>query len=236
MRRRPSPEAGPPLSSEPVSFSQRLHDEAAPIWTAIFTHPFLRALVDGTLPIESFRYFLAQDYRYLEAFGRAVALALAKAPDTTALHRLVARVTTPIERPLHAHLLDLAGLSADEVEALEPAPANLAYMNHLLATAALGDAGVAAAALLPCPWTYHLIGERMAEWGTPREPLYAEWASFYASGMLAESTRAWRELVDEAAATASEAECRAMRRAFLRSSRYEYLFWDAAYRREGWPV
>jgi thiaminase (transcriptional activator TenA) len=40
-------------------------------------------------------------------------------------------------------------------------------MNHMLATAALGDLGTSAAALLPCPWTYHTIGERLAELGTP---------------------------------------------------------------------
>jgi thiaminase/transcriptional activator TenA len=27
-----------------------------------------------------------------------------------------------------------------------------------------------------------------------------------------------------------------MRQAFLTSSRYEYMFWDGAFRREGWPV
>jgi thiaminase/transcriptional activator TenA len=109
-------------------------------------------------------------------------------------------------------------------------------MNHMLATAALGDLGTTAAALLPCPWSYHLIGERLAELGTPRHPVYAEWASFYTSGMLAESTRAWRGFVDEAAEQAGAPLLAAMRRAFQRSSRYEYLFWDAAYRQEQWPV
>jgi thiaminase/transcriptional activator TenA len=218
------------------SFSAQLHEEATPIWEAIFRHPFLAGIIDGSLPLENFRYFVAQDYRYLEAFARAVALALAKAPDGPAMRILSARVLTPIERPLHVRLFELVNLTIDEAEALEPAPVNLAYMNHMLSTAALGDTGTTAAALLPCPWSYHAIGERLTELGTPRHPVYAEWASFYTSGMLAESTRAWRAAVDEAGAVAGAPLREAMRRAFMRSSHYEYLFWDAAYRREQWPV
>lgn len=217
-------------------FSAQLHAEAAPVWAAIFRHPFLRELVDGTLPLASFRYFLAQDYVYLGAFGRAVALALAKAPDDATMRRLGPRVPTPIERPLHVRLFAIAGLTIAAVEAAEPAPTNVAYMNHMLVTAALADPGTTAAALLPCPWTYHAIGERLVELGVPKHPVYAEWAAFYAEGMLAESTRAWRDFVDDAATVAGPQQREAMRRAFLRSSQYEYLFWDAAYRREGWPV
>ncbi|HEY7293688.1 MAG TPA: thiaminase II [Dehalococcoidia bacterium] len=218
------------------SFADELRAEAAPIWDAIFRHPFLLELVDGTLPLESFRYFLAQDYLYLGAFGRAVALLLARAPDDVTMRRLGPRVPTPIERPLHQRLFDRAGLTVAAVEGAEPAPANTAYMNHMLVTAALGDTPAAAAALLPCPWIYHTMGERLAELGTPRQPLYAEWAAFYSEGLLAESAAAWRSFVDDAAAVAGPATRAAMRRAFLRSCRYEFLFWDAAYRQEGWPV
>jgi thiaminase/transcriptional activator TenA len=35
---------------------------------------------------------------------------------------------------------------------------------------------------------------------------------------------------------ASPSELDAMRQAFLTSSRYEYMFWEAAYRREQWPL
>ena len=47
---------------------------------------------------------------------------------------------------------------------------------------------------------------------------------------------AWRDFVDQMAENASPAELEAMRTAFLPSSRYEYMFWDAAYNRQQWPV
>jgi len=44
---------------------------------------------------------------------------------------------------------------------MEPAPTNRAYINHLRSTATRGSVGDAAAALLPCPGTYHEIGQRL---------------------------------------------------------------------------
>ena len=43
------------------SFSEELRIEAEPIWRKIFNHPFLKEIKDGTLPLETFRYYLAQD-------------------------------------------------------------------------------------------------------------------------------------------------------------------------------
>ena len=60
-------------------FSSLLRAEADPIWQRIFVNPFLKELRQGTLPIEKFRFYLAQDYLYLEGFARTVAVALALA-------------------------------------------------------------------------------------------------------------------------------------------------------------
>lgn len=214
------------------SFSEQLRQEALPLWERIYRHPFLREVKAGTLPLERFRYYLAQDFHYLEAFGRAVSIALGKAPDSATLELLAQRVLTPIERPLHRKLMELVELSPQEAEALGPAPTTLAYANHMLTTAFTRGLGPTAAALLPCPWTYHGLGDVLA---TPvPHPVYEEWAAFYRSGSLANSVQAWRHFVDAVAADAGATEREAMRRAFLTSSRYELLFWQMGYAMERW--
>ncbi len=215
------------------SFSEQLRAEAEPIWRRIFAHPFLREIKDGTLPLETFQYYLGQDYLYLEGFARSVAIALAKAPDSETLEDLAKRVLTPIERPLHHRLLTAAGLSLEEVQRVKASPANAGYVNHMLATANREGLGPTAAALLPCPWTYHLLREEL---GQSEHPLYGQWTSFYVSGLLEDSVAAWRSFVDRQAREAGAEELEAMRQSFVTSSRYEYMFWDAAYRREQWPV
>ena len=217
----------------PESFSEQLKAEAQPIWRRIFAHPFLREIKDETLPLEKFRYYLTQDYLYLEGFARTVAMALAKAPDAGTLEELSRRVLTPVERPLHHQLLEAAGISQDYIREVGRSPTNTAYVNHMMVTAALYGLGPTAAALLPCPWTYHDLKDEV---GPSEHPLYSQWTGFYVAGLLQDSVNAWRGFVDAAAAEAGPAEREAMRQAFLTSSRYEYMFWDMAYRMETWPV
>ncbi|MBI4339598.1 MAG: thiaminase II [Chloroflexi bacterium] len=214
------------------SFSEELKNEAQPIWDRIFLHPFLAEAREGRLPLEKFRYYLLQDFHYLEGFARTVAIALGKAPDSDSVEALAKRVLTPIERPLHRQLLDSVGISPEEAAKAEPSPTNLAYTNHMLVTAFQHGLGPTAAALLPCPWTYHHLGSVLGEID---HPVYGPWAAFYLTGALEHSVQAWRGFVDQVGAAASPAEREAMRRAFLASSRYELLFWDMAYTMERWP-
>ena len=221
------------IDTIPERLSSVLRREVDPIWKGIFDNPFLEELQNGTLPLEKFRYYLAQDYLYLEAFARAVALALARAPESTEMALLAPRISTPVERSLHRALMPLAGLTEEAVEATKPAPTNLAYMNHMTVTAARGSLGETAAALLPCPWSYHEIGKLL---GPVRHPVFSRWAAPYLENFLEESTAAWRELVDHEARRGSDSDRSAMSAAFHRSSRYEHMFWRMAYQQESWPV
>ena len=215
------------------SFSESLRQEALPIWESIFAHPFLEEIEAAELPLEKFRYYVEQDYHYLAGFGQVVATALSKAPDTRTLRRLTRRITTPVERPLHGKMFELLEMNEAAVETVPLSPTNMAYINHMQTAASMGGVGEAAAALLPCPWTYHEIGERIA---VHEHPIYSYWAQPYRDGLLKESTAAWREVVDEYAANGGPATREAMRSAFITSSRYEFMFWTMAYNMESWPV
>ena len=215
------------------NFSDELKIAAAPIWEKIFKHPFLVAIKNGSLPIETFRYYLTQDYLYLEGFARTVAMALAKAPDSETLEELSHRVLTPVERPLHHKLLAEAEVTLTSIYEAGPSPTNTAYVNHMIKTASLYGLGPTAAALLPCPWTYHLLKDEV---GASDHPLSSQWTEFYVAGFLENSVAAWRKFVDQAALTAGPGELNDMRRAFITSSQYEYMFWEAALSRESWPI
>lgn len=215
-----------------LRFSEELRRDLDSVWERIFSHPFLKEVQAGTLPLEKFRYYVIQDYHYLEGFGRTVSIALSKGPDTETLRKLVRRVTTPIERPLHARMFELLEIEQEEVDRVGPSPTNLGYVNHMITTAASGGVGEAAAALLPCPWSYHELGNRLS---LPDHPVYNAWVEAYHSGILEESTAAWRDLVDTFAEECGPTVRESMWQAFLTSSRYEYLFWTMAYNMETWP-
>ena len=103
-------------------FSDRLWQAASSISASISKHPFLLELQDGTLPVEKFRFYIKQDYLYLGVFGRAAAAALAMAPDDETARKLLLRVSTPVERPLHKDLFDQLGITSDEISRIAPAP------------------------------------------------------------------------------------------------------------------
>ena len=198
-------------------------------------HPFVRGLAEGTLPADPFRHFVRQDYVFLLRYVQALALAAARAPTAAVAGRLagVARETAEGELALHRAYAAEWDISEEELEHEPPARTTLAYTDFLLRTAALGDFGEAAAALLPCMWGYSELGRRLAAQPRSPEERYARWIDTYAAEGFAELAAWCRDVVDGAAAEASEATRERMREAFRVSSRYELAFWDAAWRLEG---
>jgi len=51
-----------------------------PIYAEIVRLPFLRGLIDGTLPMDAFRFYIIQDALYLRDYARCLGLAAARAP------------------------------------------------------------------------------------------------------------------------------------------------------------
>jgi thiaminase/transcriptional activator TenA len=206
-------------------FSAQLRRAADPIWRAQHDHPFVRGVADGTLPVARFERYVRQDYVFLIDYGRLLALGAARAPDLETMRRF-ADLTQAIlgeEMELHRAFAREFGITEAELEAEEPAPVTRAYTDFLLRTAALGDFGELAAALLPCMWGYAEIGERLA---APPEPRYATWIATYADPEFA-GLAAWcRALVDRLAAETGEAGRERMRRAFVVCSEHELAFWD----------
>ena len=73
--------------------------------------------------------------------------------------------------------------------------------------------------------------------GVPEgQPLYRRWIEMYSSSEFA-GLAAWlRSFMDRIAQDAGDGGRSRMERLFLIISRYEYMFWDAAYRMEDWLV
>lgn len=121
------------------------------------------------------------------------------------------------------------------VAATPLAPTNLAYTSYLLAVAYARPFHEAIAAVLPCYWIYWEVGKELEQAGSP-DPLYARWIGTYASKEFGTLVGAVLDATDATAARCQPADLDAMRRHFLVSSRYEWMFWEMGYRRESWPL
>ncbi|MDN5750303.1 MAG: thiaminase II [Pseudonocardia sp.] len=207
------------------------------VYEAVLAHPFIAGLTDGTLPRESFLHYVVQDAHYLRGYARALAVCAAKAPDvdTTVLFAEHAAGAIAAERDLHAALMGELG-STPEAAAAEPvAPATRAYVSYLLATAHGGSFAEALGAVLPCYWIYARVGDELLAAGSP-DPLYARWIAMYGGVEYQGVVDAVLDVTDRVGAGLSTGELTRMREHFVTTSRYEWMFWDAGYRREQWPI
>src|SRR3989304_7901882 len=68
-----------PMSN--ATFYSELREKTDPLWEAIFNHPFVKGIGDGTLTRDRFEFYLKQDYAYLIDFSRVFALASAKSSN-----------------------------------------------------------------------------------------------------------------------------------------------------------
>jgi thiaminase/transcriptional activator TenA len=207
------------------------------IYGAILVHPFVRGLTDGSLPRESFRFYVIQDALYLREFARALSVAAARAPadDWIIMFNEHAANALRVERALHEGFFQQFGLTPDAVAATPLAPVNRAYTSYLLAVAYGAPFHENVAALLPCYWIYWEVGKALERAGSP-EPLYARWIATYAAEEFGAVVRAVLAAIEAVAARLGPSEREAMRRHAVTTARYEWMFWDMGYRREGWPV
>ena len=220
-----------------MRFTDLLWDDVKPIRAAIHAHPFLDELAAGTLAADKFRHYIMQDSLYLSEFGRALSIAAAKAP--TATGRIAfsdgAKVAVQVEEALHQSFFSQFGVTPAMVADAEPTPACLGYTGYLGQLAATGSYEELIAGVLPCYWIYWDVGCALKPLAASPNP-YAAWIDTYGAPDFGAATEVVRTLVDEAAEAAGPATRRAMRTAFRNASRYEWMFWDSAWREAGWPV
>jgi len=219
-------------------FSAQLRLKADKIWRAIFAHPFLDQLHTGTLPMDRFVYFVLQDYLYLLDFAQVLCLGGAKSPNLKTLEIFTrhALIAVEVERSFHAAFGRSLGLSQKQLDSTPKGPITEAYTRHLQAVARGGSLGDTVAAVLPCYWIYGEVGKRLYKNRPKRPKIYRQWIETYASDEYWRPVREQIRLMDQLGAGAKREERRLMVSHFLLSSRYEFLFWDQAYRLEEWPV
>lgn len=219
-------------------FSEEAWGRTAALRAAIHALPFNTELAAGTLTPERFRFYILQDAIYLGEYARVLAIAGAKAPDADTVRAFgqAAVEAIVVERALHGRYLAEFGVDpAAAAEAAEPAPDCLAYTSFLLATAHQLPWAVLVAAVLPCFWIYWDVAGAITSGAAPENP-YRAWIDTYADPRFGEAVQMVIAIADRAADGAAPQLRAAMLAAFARSTQYEYLFWDGAYNRRGWPA
>ena len=215
-----------------ASFTDELWMASKPVYERTLQHPFVRGLTDGSLPRESFLFYLDQDSAYLHVYGEALKSLAKKAPRAEWRKTLESHATDALatEQQLHTSILKSYGLTKATGRM---APSNYAYTNHLLATVERGKFAEGLAAMLPCYWIYQEVGRELAKKGSKNAD-YQRWIGQYSDPAYAKVVDQVLEMMNAAAAGLDGGRKARLKELFVISARYEYMFWDMAWRREQW--
>ena len=220
-----------------MSYSREAWDRQADLYESIRTMPFNTELAAGTLSEHRFKHYITQDAHYLVGFGRALALAAAKAPNPDRLVQFAkgAEVAVLVERALHGSFFTQFDIGPEAFQATPLTPTCHHYVSYLLATAHHEPYEVILGAMLPCFWIYAEVGKDIHARAAADNP-YRAWIDTYAGEEFHAAVRAMVEATDEAATGAAPGLQERMYAAYHRAAQLEWMFWDSAYRQEQWPI
>lgn len=207
--------------------TEQLKQGVADDWHAATTHAFCSELSDGTLPLDKMRWYLQQDYQFVDGFVRLLASAIAHAPslaDSVPAAQFLAVITGP-ENTYFLRSLD----ALDCAPSSDPAPVTRAFQDLMAEAAGSGRYENMLAVLVVAEWIY-------LDWATPENPpaddlpfWFAEWITLHAGDgfesvvayLRDQLDKAWPDLTPEAQADVT--------RLFNRAVSLERAFFDAAY-------
>ncbi|GHA30532.1 aminopyrimidine aminohydrolase [Salinimicrobium marinum] len=217
-----------------MKWTAKVWKEIEPIYRKIIEMPFIEELQNGTLPLEKFQFYMAQDAFYLENFARSLALIGARSQDTS--HALAfirfAEGAIVVEKALHDSYFQEYGLT----ERRSISPTTHHYIHFLKSTSALDQVEVAMAAVLPCFWIYKEVGDYIYKNQISAKNPYQKWINTYAGEEFEELVINAKNICDEIADNCTESQQELMTQAFISASRLEFMFWDSAYRLNNWEL
>ncbi|KAL2123833.1 hypothetical protein VTJ04DRAFT_198 [Mycothermus thermophilus] len=203
--------------------------DVAPVWDRFINHPFVLAMGDGTLPLESFKGYLIQDYLYLIHFARANALASYKAAsmkDIAASATIVTHIFKEME--LHISYCEGFGITKEEMEATEENKACTAYTRYVLDIGHSQDWLGLQMSMAPCLLGYGVIAKQLhADPKSKREGnLYWTWIENYVGQDYVQAVKAGSELLERHAVLQSPARIEQLVKVFIHATKMEIAFWE----------
>ncbi|GAB1320841.1 trifunctional hydroxymethylpyrimidine [Madurella fahalii] len=203
--------------------------DVALVWDRHVNHPFVLAMGNATLPLESFKGYLIQDYLYLTHFARANALGSYKAKtieDVAASAAIVTHVFKEME--LHIGYCAGFGISRGEMENTEEKEACTAYTRYVLDVGQSEDWLALQIAMAPCLLGYGVIAKRLhADPQSKREGnIYWTWIENYVAQDYVTAVKTGSELLERHAVRQSPARIEELVKIFIHATKMEIAFWE----------
>ena len=119
-----------------MNTSERLLSATTEIWKEYNRHPFVLGIQNGTLDKDRFRYYMIQDYLYLEDYARVFAVGVAKAKSLE-IANLFAKYINVMngEMDVHQGYFAKMNITQEEIDSAQRSLDNLSYTSYMLRVA-----------------------------------------------------------------------------------------------------
>ncbi len=213
---------------------ERLLNATKDIWNSYYEHPFVKGIENGTLDKEKFRYYIIQDFLYLEDYAKSFAIGIAKAKsiETTQIFSGYIALLTGSEMNIHHGYMGKFGVTQEELDNTQRALDNLSYTSYMLRVAYEEGEAEILTAILSCAYSYELIAKNMVK-NNPdcvKHEFYGEWIFGYASDEYADGNTILIGALNKLTENYTEQQLKHLIDIFYACSRYEYLFWDFSWK------
>lgn len=149
-------------------------------WDYVTDHPFCKELAEGTLPLDKMRWYLVQDYKFVDEFVRLLASAIAHAPTLTdgiPMAQFLALVTSTENTYFLRSLIALEVSQADQ-----DAPAGLAtrqFQDLMLRARTSGRYEQIMAVLIVAECSYLTWANRYKNYSADLPFWFSEWIDLH---------------------------------------------------------
>ncbi len=220
--------------AENMSLRERLMNSVADIWPKYNEHPFVKGLETGTLEPEKFRFYITQDYLYLNEYSKVFALGAAKAKslETMKLFSSVIDAIANVEMDIHKGYMGRLKVSQEEIDSTLRHPANLAYTSYMLRVAYEEEEPEILAAILSCALSYEDIAKKIVE-NNPEavnHELYGKWIRNYSGEEYCGLNNVLVSYLEKSAENYTDLQLDHLCEIFRACSIHEMNFWDMAYK------
>lgn len=199
-------------------------------WDAATDHQFCRELAKGSLSEDKMRWYLAQDYKFVDGFVRLLATAIAHAPtlaDSVPAAQFLGLVTGPENNYFQRSFKALSMSPAQQNP--ETATETLAFQTLMHGARMSGNYEEMLAVLVVAEWSYLSWGERYVGYDESLPFWFAEWIDLHSGDMFASVIAYLREQLDKAWVDLSTEQQEKVADTFKQAVACELAFFNAAY-------
>jgi thiaminase len=214
------------------TFHQKMLNQSKELWSKILNHRFLKMTADGSIPDDTFKTWMQQDYIFVREAIPFIAVLLAKTPLDLRTNFIEVLSALDTELGMFRKNATAHGVNLGNIAAF---PTCHAYNQFLMNTAYNASFEEGFTALYAAEKVY------LDSWMEVKANLKIQspWQEFIDNwtGEGFQQYVAWlATTLDDLASGKPERELKRMEEIFLITARYEYLFWEMAATQEGWAI